>query len=202
MSIPTEDRELILKMQSGDLESLGDLYDRHRGMVYRTALAITGDSELASDLLQDVFLRLYRFAKRIDPDRPLEPWLYRMTANLAYTCMKRWQRGLHLLQEKFDWFLVGSYKKSPHELTEEKEELEGVQKALSSLPLAKRVVVVLYYLNEFSIEEIADTLNIPVGTVKSRLHYGRLSLKNHLQHQQAAEGRSLPEMAYEASKAT
>jgi len=58
----TEDREVILQLQKGSLEALGVLYDRHRTMVYRTALAITGDPEAASDLLQDVFLRLNRFA--------------------------------------------------------------------------------------------------------------------------------------------
>ena len=63
------DRELILELQGGSLEALGELYDRYRQMVYRTALAITGDADAASDLLQDVFLRLHRFSMRIDPQR-------------------------------------------------------------------------------------------------------------------------------------
>ncbi|MEW5868730.1 MAG: RNA polymerase sigma factor [Chloroflexota bacterium] len=190
---PIEDRELVLKMQSGDLEALGELYDRHRCMVYRTALAITGDPELANDLLQDVFLRLNRFADRIDPQRPLEPWLYRMTANLAYTAMKRWQRSLRLLEEKFDWFLIGSSKNSPQELTEEQDEWRRVETALFDLPLAQRVVVVLFYLNEFSLQEIAETLKIPLGTVKSRLHYGRRSLQYCLQDRPLAENRPVPD---------
>ena len=79
------DTELVLCLQAGSLEALGVLYDRHRNLVYRTALAITGDAEAAGDLLQDVFLRLHRFADHIDVQRPLEPWLYRMTTNLSYT---------------------------------------------------------------------------------------------------------------------
>ena len=71
-------RELILQLQNGSLEALGVLYDRRQFLVYRTALAITGDTEAAADLLQDVFLRLNRFAGNIDPQRALEPWLYRM----------------------------------------------------------------------------------------------------------------------------
>ena len=67
----TNDRDLVFQLQRGSLEALGLLYDRHRRMVYRTALVITGDPEAASDLLQDVFLRLYRFADRIDRQRPL-----------------------------------------------------------------------------------------------------------------------------------
>ena len=71
------DRDLVLQLQSGCLEALGELYDRYNHMVYRTALAITGDECSAYDLLQDVFLRVYRFSTRIDPDRPLEPGLFR-----------------------------------------------------------------------------------------------------------------------------
>ena len=69
----SDERELVDKLQDGSLEALGAIYDCYRHMVYRTALAITGDQEAASDLLQDVFLRLYRFASRIDGKRPLEP---------------------------------------------------------------------------------------------------------------------------------
>jgi DNA-directed RNA polymerase specialized sigma24 family protein len=63
-------REFILQLQNGSLEALGVLYDRHQFLVYRTAQAITGDTEAAADLLQDVFLHLHRFADRVDPDRP------------------------------------------------------------------------------------------------------------------------------------
>jgi RNA polymerase sigma-70 factor (ECF subfamily) len=86
------DSELVFSLQAGSLEALGVLYDRHRRLVFRTALAITGDAEAAADLLHDVFLRLFRFAAHIDPHRPLEPWLYRMTTNLSYTWVKRRQR--------------------------------------------------------------------------------------------------------------
>ena len=72
----------VVRLKNGDIDALGVLYDRFHLMVYRTDLAITGDKEDAKDLLKDVFLRLFRFADRIDEQRPLEPWLYRMKANL------------------------------------------------------------------------------------------------------------------------
>src|SRR3990172_2389785 len=97
------DRELLQKLQTGSLEALGELYDRHQRMVYRTALAITGDAEAAADLLQDVFLRLHRFADRVDPQRPLEPWLYRVATNLAYTWVKRSHRWFRALEEVTEW---------------------------------------------------------------------------------------------------
>src|SRR4030066_692509 len=106
------DSELTLRLQAGSLEALGVLYDRHRGLVFRTALAITGDAEAAADLLHDIFLRLYRFAAHIDPQRPLEPWLYRMTTNLSYTWVKRRQPWFRPLEEVADW-LAGTRQETP-----------------------------------------------------------------------------------------
>jgi RNA polymerase sigma-70 factor (ECF subfamily) len=173
------DKEIVLQLQAGSLEALGQLYDRYQRMVYRTALAITGDPDAAADLLQDVFLRLFRFAAHIDADRPLEPWLYRMTTNLAYTWVKHSRRWLHPLEELMDR-LPGFNRPSLQEVVEHEDEWEAVQRAVSSLPLAQRVVVVLYYLNDLSMQEISEILEIPLGTVKSRLHYGRLGLKKKL----------------------
>ena len=173
------DRELVLNLQDGSLEALGTLYDRHRRLVYRTALAITSDTDSASDLLQDVFLRLHRFAKNIDPSRPLEPWLYRMTTNLAYDWVKRRKRWPRPLDDLAEW-LVGTGKNPPYEAVERNDEWRQVQKAIAALPLTQRIVVALYYLNDLSLQEIADVLDVPVGTVKSRLYYGRLALKKNL----------------------
>jgi RNA polymerase sigma-70 factor (ECF subfamily) len=173
------DNLLIIDLQKGDLEALCGLYDRHRHMVYRTALAITGDPETAADLLQDVFLRLHRFAHRVDPQRPLRPWLYRMTANMAYTWIKRRHRWNRFLQEMAAR-LSRETRASPHQQTEQNEEWKEVQMALDAISPEKRVVVVLYYLNDLSVQEIAEVLDLPIGTVKSRLHYGRLALKRYL----------------------
>ena len=116
-----QDNQLVLRLQGGDLEALGFLYDRHHQMVYRTALAITGDPETAADLLQEVFLRLHRYALRIDPQRPLKPWLYRMTANMAYTWIKRHHRWQRLLQE-LAVKLSREKRESPHQQVEQNEE--------------------------------------------------------------------------------
>jgi RNA polymerase sigma-70 factor (ECF subfamily) len=187
------DQHLVLRMQAGDLEALGGIYDRHQLLVYRSALAISGDPEAAADITQDVFLRLFRFAHRIDPQRPLEPWLYRMTANMSYTWVKRQSRWMNVLRE-MAVRLSRERRITPLQRIELDEEWQLVQNALQTLPPEKRVVVVLYYINELSLQEIADTLQIPIGTVKSRLHYGRQSLKRQLGIQQDR----LPEVGYEA----
>lgn len=175
----TQDGQLVLKLQCGDLEALGSLYDRHRQMVYRTALAITNDPEVASDLLQDVFLRMNRFAHRIDPQRPLKPWLYRMTVNLAYSWIKRRNRWIRCLNEMAEW-LSRERGPTPDKLAEREEDWQLIQRAIGTLPVTQRVVVILYYVGDMSLQEISEILDVPVGTVKSRLYYGRRSLKKQL----------------------
>ena len=174
------DRELVLQLQKGELAALGDLFDRHQRLVFRTAVGITGDEQVASDLLQDVFLRMNRFAHHIDPDRPLEPWLYRATANLTYTWLKRHNRWLRPLEDVAEW-LAGSKKQLPAYVAEADEEWRETKKAIASLSLQQRVVVVLYYINDLSLQEISEILDVPVGTIKSRLFYGRQALKKYLE---------------------
>jgi len=191
------DAELVLQVQLGSLNELGVLYDRHRQLVYRTLVAVTGDPEVASDLLHDVFLRLHRFIDRVDTTRPLEPWLYRMSTNLAYTWMKRNRKWLHPLDDMSEW-LGSSGKNSPLDLVERQDDLDRIQQALSTLSLSQRVVVVLYYLNDLSLQEISEILEIPVGTVKSRLHYGRQALRKKLGVRGLADGDKLPGLNYES----
>jgi RNA polymerase sigma-70 factor (ECF subfamily) len=186
------DQELIVGLKKGSLDALGILYDRHRRMVYRTALGIVGDPDSAADLLQDTFLRLHRFADHIDSQRPLEPWLYRVTTNLAYTWVKRRKRWFSPIEDIAEW-LSGNKKQTPQFAAEMDEESQQVQQAITALPIAQRVVVVLYYINDLSLQEISEILEVPEGTVKSRLHYSRQSLKKHLRIQED----KLPDMQYE-----
>ena len=190
---PNPDSQLILGLQNGNLEALGVLYDRHRALVFRTALAITGDADAAADLLQEVFLRLHRFVSHVDTARPLEPWLYRMTTNLSYTWVKRHNRLLRPLEDVADW-ITGNRRDIPAVRSEINESWRQLQQAMASLPLSHRGVVVLYYIDDLSIQEISEILDIPVGTVKSRLHYSRQALKKSLD---LLQNRAFLEMNYE-----
>ncbi len=188
------DRDLVIRLQDGHLDALGELYDRYHHIVFRTALAITGDEAAAADLLQDVFLRVHRFSMRIDPERPLEPWLYRVTTNLTYTWVKRRKRWLlRPIEDMAEW-LTGSKRNSPAYQVEKNEEWRNIYQAVEMLPIRHRVVIVLHYFNDLSLQEISDVLEVPVGTVKSRLHYGRRALKLHLE---AEDDTGLREVQYE-----
>ncbi len=175
----SDDGCLIQRLQSGDLDALGHLYDRHRLPVYRTALAITHDQDAAEDILQEVFLRLHTYVQRVDTSRPLSPWLYRITVNLSYTHVTRRNKWRVPLKDFVDQ-LIGPAKYSPEPVSERHDDIRLMQKAIDTLPFSQRVVIVLYYLNDLSLQESADILGVPVGTVKSRLHYGRGNLRKQL----------------------
>ena len=183
-SAPT-DRELIQRLCDGDLAALGTLYDRYRLPVFHTALAVTHDRQAAEDILQECFLKLNSYAPRIDVSLPLEPWLYRVTVNLSYTWISRRSRWLVSLESVIDKLV--SPARAGAEYHAEMSEFQAVlQRAIDSLPAGQRMTVILYYLNDLSLKEISYILDCPVGTVKSRLHYGREHLKKCLDAYRAA----------------
>lgn len=170
------DSDLIMRLRDADLAALGELFERYRNRVYRTALAIVRDPAVAEDILQDCFLKVYANANRLDTSRPLAPWLYRVTVNLSYTWLSRKQNRRASLDVVLDR-LVSPMRQAPDQLTEHTEMRQNVRKAIHDLSLDQRVVVVLYYLNNLGLQEIAEILDLPVGTVKSRLYYARENLR-------------------------
>jgi RNA polymerase sigma-70 factor, ECF subfamily len=195
MSAERTDAWLVARLQEGDLEALGELYERHQALVYRTALAITRDEKTADDVLQDVFLRVYSYAGRIDPALPLEPWLYRVTVNQTYSLIARARRLFQMLQVVFDrWVVAVPPQGAVEAAAEQREARRELQRAIAALPNDHQVVVVLHYLEELSLEEIAQVLKVPEGTVKSRLHYARRKLRQVLESQ---ERMVVPEVAYD-----
>lgn len=186
-----EDGELIQQVRSGDLRAFETLYGKYKGQVYRAALAITNDASAAEDILQDCFLRLHANIDRVDGSVPISPWLHRVTVNLAYNFVARRKRsvgGLEMILEGLNSTAGGL----PDLVAERSETQDAVRAAIDMLSFEQRVVVVLFYLSDFNLEEIAYVLDCPVGTVKSRLHYAR----NKLRVQLTEETLGLPGMSY------
>jgi RNA polymerase sigma-70 factor (ECF subfamily) len=192
-SADAADGQLIVRVRQGDLEALGELYNRYRTQVFRTALAITRNRETAEDILQEVFLKVHRYAERIEPSLSLGPWLYRVTANLCYTQLSRQKRWIAALEDVFENVVAPSSRSCPERRFERGEVQSVLQQAIDLLNPNQKIVIVLHYLAGLSLKEIADILEIPEGTVKSRLYYGRENLRRKL-----ANNRVLfPEVAYE-----
>ncbi len=172
---PGVDTELILRIQKGDLDAFESLFNKYRGLIFRTALAITHDSGTAEEVLQDCFLRAYTNIEKINPEVPISPWLHRVAVNLSCNALKkrRWLEPLENIAER----LFSDVGESPEGAAEHGELSVMLRQMIDCLPLKHRIVVVLHYLQEFSLPEIGYILDCPVGTVKSRLHYARQVLR-------------------------
>ena len=174
------DAILIERVRDNDLDALGNLFDRYYAQVYRSAIVITQDNAAAEDIAQECFLKIHRYAHRIDTNLPLIPWLYRVTVNLSYTWVTRQKRRTISLDGMVDRLISPTWL-SPDHLAEHSETQRQVREAIGELNLNQRVVVALHYLSGLSLEEIADILDCPLGTVKSRLHYARENLRHQLE---------------------
>lgn len=174
-----QDAEWVERILEGDEGAFELLYNKYRGSLYRTALAVTSDPGAAEEILQDGFLRAYSHLDRVDCSRPLGPWLQRIVVNLSYNWVnqrKRWHLPLDEVMER----LVAGTGGSPQMSFERGETREVLRRAIESLSLAKRTVLVLFYLQGFSHAEIAYIVGCPVGTVKSRLYHARRGLRQAL----------------------
>jgi RNA polymerase sigma-70 factor (ECF subfamily) len=177
----SSDSEIIAQAQAGDLRAFETLYRKHEHQVYRTALAILGDSQTAEEVLQDCFLRAYKHLHRLNGEPSVSPWLHRVAVNLCYSHLRRnYLSQVTVSLENLSNCLFPSLGPSPEESTQDSEISAVIRSGIAALDLKHRSVVVLYYLQEFSLEEVAYILDCPVGTVKSRLHYARQELSRRL----------------------
>lgn len=179
MATPEVEIRLVKRAKRGDLEAFEMLYDMHKASIFRTALAITGDRLAAEEILQETFLRAFKHIKNVREGVSLSPWLYRISVNLAYDWTaqhRRWPAALEGIIEQ----LVAPAAESPEQTVEERELYELVYEAISKLEYKQRATLVLFYLHEFSLAEIAEIMECPLGTVKSRLHHARESLRREL----------------------
>jgi RNA polymerase sigma-70 factor (ECF subfamily) len=174
------DALLLRQIGQGQLAALEQLFGRYQRQVYQLAFGITRDAETAEEVLQDTFYRLHTHAAELDATLPLLPWLYRVAANLAYNQSRRrrfWSEPFHSLAER----LRAPALRSPEHIAEQHELQAIVRSVLDDLPPKHRAVLVLHYLQDHSIPEIAAIFDCPEGTVKSRLHHARKLLRLQLQ---------------------
>jgi RNA polymerase sigma-70 factor, ECF subfamily len=157
------DEELMLQFQNGHVEALEQLYDRYRAPLYRFIFRYSQDDQLSMDIVQDTFLKLQQKKYFYSPERgKFKTYLFQIAYNTMVTKMNakaRWRRLLPFLY------------KEPPVFTFSSEEKMDVEQVIRSLPEGQRAVLLLYYYHDLSQHEIAKILNIPLGTVKSRLHH-------------------------------
>ena len=170
------DQELIARCQRGDRGAFEPLFRRYRDRAYGFALGLVGSPEDALDLTQEAFVRAFQALKRFQPGAPFEPWFFRILRNLCLNALRRrktWQM--------VPWETVGELRGSGPESAsadiEEKELKEAMWLAISELSSEHREIILLKDFQDLSYKEIADVLDVPIGTVMSRLYYARQALR-------------------------
>ncbi|MGB9593029.1 MAG: RNA polymerase sigma factor, partial [Anaerolineae bacterium] len=160
----TEDSVLILKARQGDIAAFEAIYHKYKAQVYRTAMGLVRNADVADEILQDCFVRVHANLHKLDGERGLAPWLHRVTVNLCYTYLARNRANPDSLDDLAEALPCGPTS-SPEGLTLHAELRAAIQEGLDRLEFAHKAVVILYYLQGFTVEEIAYTLQCPVGTV-------------------------------------
>jgi len=183
--LPT-DEQLAQGVQQGNLNDMARLVENHHspliGFLYRMT---GGDRTLAEDLAQETFVRVIHSIRQYQYPRPFKPWLYAIATNITRDYFKRADMR-HSADMPEDEPASDTDETRPEEAIMSQDEERAVAAALMSLPDHQREAVILRYYQELSLAEIAEALNIPVGTVKSRLSLGLGRLRTMLEQEEHA----------------
>ena len=170
--------DLTEKWQHGDVTAFETLYRQYEKLVFRTAYLITGSKVEAEDALQEVFVSVWKSKHTYDPNKgKLTTWLHRITVNQCSKKKPGKTPAAVSLEEKGIDLPEIKHQSQPEDILVNKLEYDRLIKAMDALDTKHRSVLVLRYFNDLSYQEIAEALEIPLGTVKSRLNQSLRYLK-------------------------
>src|SRR4051812_15461918 len=186
--VACSDEELLEQFRRGRSEAFGQLVRRYERELYGYLRRYLGDGSLAEDVFQNTFLQVYVKSGQYEPGRPVRPWLYTIATNQAIDALRRNGRhqAVSLDEPRADagegelarlMEMLQSRGPSPVESASAAERREQVRAGVERLPDFLRQVLILAYYQGMKYREIADVLDIPVGTVKSRLHAALVKLQ-------------------------
>ncbi|MBM7588030.1 RNA polymerase sigma-70 factor (ECF subfamily) [Bacillus pakistanensis] len=165
-------QSLMLRYQKGDEEALEHLYVYLKGPLYEFLFRYCRDEQLSIDLVQDAFVKLQQNKVSFAPEKSnIKTYLYQIGYNLMITKLNRRTKWRKLLP-----FLL--FERKPSEFDDEHLSLRQL---LMQLPEKQRAIIILHYFDDMTQKDIAEVLNLPLGTVKSRLHHGIKTLKSMIE---------------------
>jgi RNA polymerase sigma-70 factor (ECF subfamily) len=182
-----EERVLIERSRRGDKAAFNQLVRAYERPLFNTAYRLCGSHDDAADMAQEAFIRAWNNLKSFRGDSLFSTWIFRIVTNVFLDDRKRKrarpQQSLDEALELEESRVARQFEDmspGPEDLAEGEERQRILQRAISSLPEAQRVMVVLYHTQGLAYEEIAEITSLPMGTVKSRLNRARLALRDRL----------------------
>ncbi len=189
--IAAEDESLIARIQAGERYAFEELVNKYNTSVYNLALRLSNDREDARDATQDTFLKVYNNIGRFRGDAQLRTWIYRITVNQVANQQRWWRRRRREKTVSIDISSpeetplserLAATGQSPEQRTLAAEQRKMIVAALEKLKFDFRVAVILRDIEGLSYEEISETLEVSVGTIKSRIARGREELRELLKN--------------------
>lgn len=173
--------------RNGDRRAFEELVELYKDRIYHLAYRMLGRVGDAEDVVQETFLRVYMNLDRYDENQKFSTWIYRIGTNLCIDRLRKRKPSYSLDAEMpdaegTDWYsALPSDQDTPEEELVLSETQQQIREAIDTLPEKYKSVVVLRYLHDMSLQEIGDVLNMPVTTVKTRVHRGREYLRKKLE---------------------
>lgn len=182
-----DDRLLIERSKKGDLTAFDELIKRYEKQVYGFAYRMTQNYDDANDVASEAFIKAFQAIGKFRGDSNFTTWMFRIVTNTYLDKRKRLKGHMDVpideyieLEESSVARQIQDPSPGPSDLIESTERDEIVQRAINELPEYQRIMIILYHMEERSYEEIAEILDMPIGTVKSRLNRARLALREKL----------------------
>ncbi|MBS1706240.1 MAG: sigma-70 family RNA polymerase sigma factor [Armatimonadetes bacterium] len=181
-----DDQLLIARAQKGDRVAFDELIKKHERRAYQYAFRLTSSQEEAMDIVAEAFIRVYNALQNFRGQSAFTTWLYRIVTN-CYLDLKKKDKSKSQVSLDAPTDFEGEMERqiedpnlTPDEEVEKNERERLVQRAVAKLPDYQRAMLMMYHVEMLSYEEIAQSLDLPLGTVKSRLNRARLSLRELL----------------------
>lgn len=168
------DKDLVSRSKQGDLKAFEMLVKKYQDAIYRKAKSILGDEDRAKDATQDAFVKAYKNMWKFDTKMPFKPWIYKIMINTAYDMIKKDKRLVTLTDN------VPVVEESTLEKIIRLEEIKKLLLALSKLPKMYEKPLREFYMNNLSYATIASNMNLPINTIRTRIHRGKYYLKKEL----------------------
>lgn len=181
-------KKRINQVLKGDQNAFCEIVELYKDKVFQICFRMLGNRHEAEDLAQEAFVRAFINIHSFNIQMKFSTWLYRIATNLCIDRLRKKKPDYHLDAEIAGTDGLNMYSQiaadimMPEEVLESLELQESIQGAISKLPEKYRSVIVLKYIEELSLKEVSEILDLPVGTVKTRIHRGREALRKQLRH--------------------